>query len=412
MSKKKQSDTTSGKRGRLGFRDGYLSFDAEELLRLAEAGGPNAEAYRCLYESINTSSDIREKKYRKGDVDIDDVYPITAEETEQMREYLRRALDAVQDRNDEFFYKCYAELESIADWSSTRHRNFQWALIAGVLLTIGFLTYKVSDARQNVADSRNEHARIKNWAEDDTAKAVWGENGDTVYLNHADVYRYKKMEDAERYRQMYERNMAYYTAVADTAADRSERREAEKKYKENEENEKLAAEEFNELKTMEFKELQKLALKDAKETIKSDKKKLRRVRSWNLFFLLLIPLYIYAERPYGYNISRYRAEARTLGGIRKFFYGLAAVMAGSALAMEYLPDTIVKWSDGSTTRESDPTNFVIFAMKIGLYIAAVAVICITACILMLYLTVQGLRRNYDWGPVLAKIRGKIGEAQQ
>lgn len=49
-------------------------------------------------------------------------------------------------------------------------------------------------------------------------------------------------------------------------------------------------------------------------------------------------------------------------------------------------------------------------MKAALYIAAFALVCVVSCILMLYMTVQGLRRNYDWAPVAAKDKGAAAKA--
>lgn len=136
--------------------------------------------------------------------------------------------------------------------------------------------------------------------------------------------------------------------------------------------------------------------------LKSDRSSARKTWFWMMFFIILIPVYIFAQRPYGYTITRTRLESRVLGGIQKVLFAIAGGMAAGALAMEYEPDTVVKWSDGSTTRESNSANAGIVAIKLMLYAAALAIFCITSSVLMIYLTVQGLRRNYNWEPIIAK----------
>ena len=81
---------------------------------------------------------------------------------------------------------------------------------------------------------------------------------------------------------------------------------------------------------MDFKEIQKLALKEYGSKVKSAKADKRAVRAWNIFFIILIPVYIFAERPYGHTITRTRAGSSTLRGISRFSYALSAMMMGSA----------------------------------------------------------------------------------
>ena len=60
---------------------------------------------------------------------------------------------------------------------------------------------------------------------------------------------------------------------------------------------------------------------------------------------------------------------------------------------------VTKWSDGSTTSEDDGTGPVRLAIKVGLFVAAALVFCAVSCFLMLYATIAGLIRNYDWTSV-------------
>ena len=72
-----------------------------------------------------------------------------------------------------------------------------------------------------------------------------------------------------------------------------------------------------------------MALHEYGVWVKSADRGRRAVRGWTIFFILLIPLYIFAERPYGYTITRTRAESETLRGISKMAFVLGAMMYGS-----------------------------------------------------------------------------------
>jgi hypothetical protein len=43
------------------------------------------------------------------------------------------------------------------------------------------------------------------------------------------------------------------------------------------------------------------------------------------------------------------------------------------------------------------------ALKVGLFLAAVAVFCAVSCFLMLYATISGLIRNYNWTNIKNKV---------
>ena len=76
-------------------------------------------------------------------------------------------------------------------------------------------------------------------------------------------------------------------------------------------------------------------------------------------------------------------------------------------------DVVTKWSDGSVTREDDGTGSARLALKVFLFVAAVLVFCAVSCLLMLYATITGLIRNYDWSEVKKKavIAGETAKAK-
>ena len=129
-----------------------------------------------------------------------------------------------------------------------------------------------------------------------------------------------------------------------------------------------------------------------------------------IFFLLLIPLYIFANHSWGYVITRTREESELLDKIKRWGYSVAAGLFGAAAAMQATTEYRVHWSDGSTTHESE-TNWAIVAIKVMLLIAALAVIAIVSTGIMIYSTIVGLKRNYDWKAIYATMKEKAVAAK-
>jgi len=383
------------------MRDGYLSFDIVEVKKLSESDSPNAEAYGYLYQAVTTQAGT--------DKGIDDIYPETALETEQMRALVDKARKARVDMSDQYLKICLDELDEILDWSSTRHWNFQWQVILGVILTVAFLSWRVDQKQESVENRQENVAAVEetdtvlNW--DTTPEDLYSPAGFVKYANLS-AKNYKLLS-------LYEQKSSYasameaadeYAAKADTAQSRDVRKSLEERRDESLAHAKECRKEFDRINKMDFKDIKKMALDEYGSWVKSAKAEKRAVRAWNIFFIILIPVYIFAERPYGYTMTRTRAESSTLRGISKFTYTLSAMMLGSAASISWI-QTVRKYSDGHTERSYDAgTNAPVIIMKACLYIAAFALVCIVSCILMLYMTIQGLRRNYNWAPLLAKAK--------
>ena len=161
-----------------------------------------------------------------------------------------------------------------------------------------------------------------------------------------------------------------YAAKADTAQSRDVRKSLEERRDESLDHAKEYRKEFDRINKMDFKDIKKMALDEYGSWLKSSKAEKRAVRAWNIFFIILIPVYIFAERPYGYTMTRTRAESSTLRGISKFTYALSAMMMGSAASISWI-QTVRKYSDGRTESTFDAgTNAPVMIMKACLYIAA------------------------------------------
>ncbi len=386
------------------MREGYLSFDIVEVKQLSESDSPNAEAYGYLYQAVTTQAGT--------DKGIDDIYPETALETEQMRALVDKARKARVDMSDQYLKICLDELDEILDWSSTRHWNFQWQVILGVILTVAFLSWRVDQKQESVENRQENVAAVEGWEETDTV-LNWDTTPEDLY-SPAGFVKYANLS-AKNYKllSLYEQKSSYasameaadeYAAKADTAQSRDVRKSLEERRDESLAHAKECRKEFDRINKMDFKDIKKMALDEYGSWVKSAKAEKRAVRAWNIFFIILIPVYIFAERPYGYTMTRTRAESSTLRGISKFTYTLSAMMLGSAASIGWIR-TVTKYSDGRTESSYDAgTNAPVMIMKAGLYIAAFALICVVSCILMLYMTIQGLRRNYNWAPLMAKAK--------
>lgn len=393
--------------GNEAYSTGYVSFDDEFLKQHSEGGEPNALSYEYLYEAMTASSNVREKDSKGKYVDIDDYYPVTAEETAYMREMLDKAKAAVQDHSDKVFYDAWEELDGIVDWSSHRHWNFQWAIIIGVIISV-FALGRCADSRnEDAQDAANMVTVVENWAEKDTVFNSMDNLQEVYYGSRYASANYYKAYKLYRYADSYKSNLKWvdvYKMRADTATT-DERKEA---YLSSAEDSEKAANEakenFDELNKMKFEEVHELALEEVESYADSKASSAGKAKFWQIFFLVLIPVYIFADRPYGYTMSRHRVEASFMSGLKKVGFALAGSMATMALVMNFMPDFVTKWSDGTTTRENNPINIMIMVMKIGLLIAALFVVCVVSCFIMLYQTVFGLIRNYNWTPILVKVK--------
>lgn len=397
------------------YREGYVSFDIDELKQIADEGTDvNAEAYGYIYEALRNTSD---PKIRKKGKKIDDEYPISAWEVEEMRKLLDKAEDVAGDKENPHFRYCMNEMRSILDWSSERHWNFRWAIILGVILTIIFLSWKASRNNDLIEKEQEKVTSIKDWTKSDTT-IVWDDISVESKKQIVEYHYYNAFNNAKSYktymlmkcRYDYDKeikNAEENANKADTTSNKEWKKDFQKKSKENYKNAEELKKEYEDINSMNFKKIQKAALEDAETPLLIYKGEKRSVLKWNIFFILLIPLYIFAERPYGYSISRHRAEAEKLGGLTMLAYSISSMLMVYSRSIKDAPDIITKYSNGKVVREYDIAgNQMVAARKIILYIIAFAIICIISCLIMLYSTIQGLRRNYNWKEIYAKLKEK------
>lgn len=415
FSKKKKQPT-----GDKACQQGYVSFTPEDIKSKEEASTDNREAYDLLWQAVTTSSNISEKDKKGNVVDVDDVYPISLEETLQMEDLLNKAEAKIQDHNDTELKSQIDEVRYIVNWSKKRHYNFSWLVILGVILGLFVLKYFRSEPREQAMKWKAIVNKVDNWVEQDTT-ITW-ENTQARYYSSVEDFRFKsanvyKAAIVGRQKSNYNYDLNRIDEIKgqlDTVKSKDKKKRLTKELKSCEEYIEECKKDGEEYSKLEFKELKKMAEKDCKTIYKRYRKEARKYTFWIWVFIIMIPLYIFADRPYGWMESRHRVEARLLGGIKKIGYSIAAFMATMGIGMNFLADektTMFNYDTGrnETTTTFNTGNIYVMLMKVGLIIGAIIVAALTSMFIMAYSTVVGLIRNYNWSSIKADAIDKLGK---
>ena len=103
-------------KNRKSHESGYVSFTEEDLEKARTINQENGPAYKLLDDAMRTSSHLTEQDRYGDSVCIDDIYPCTESECDEMDGLLNQAESAVRDKNDQFFAERLGELRD-HDWS-------------------------------------------------------------------------------------------------------------------------------------------------------------------------------------------------------------------------------------------------------------------------------------------------------
>ena len=403
------------KKRRESRENGYVSFDAEDLKQGAARNPQNEKAYELLDAAMTTSSNLTETDKHGNEVDIDDIYPCTEAECNEMDSLLRQADDALMNKNDDFYHERRNELQDIVDWSRKKHWTFKWSLIAGCVLSIFIMMYISADASGDKRTVQQKSEQVKSWIPMDT----------TIAFEQCVVARPVAITNANQYKAAYlgylkgaylneQQRIEELQACIDTASTKELKKEFETSKKYAQDRAKSHRDEYDKVNKMDFKQFKKMALK-------IEKRGLGAARAWAAFMwivfvyvILLIPLYIHSSHQFGYNITRHRAEARMLDKIQKVGFGIASFLLGSSLALAFFPETEVTthYSDGrkTTHTESNPLDIIILALKVVLLAVAAIVFCIVSVFIMSYVTIMAFKRDHDWSKVAAVTKKGVNMA--
>ena len=374
----------------------------------------NLAAWECLDQALFTSSHVKAKDMEKGSTDWDNVYPVSKEETDKMKDLVDEAVRKADDPSDSFFRERVSDLREIISYSYSKHRTWKWSLIFGSIIAACIFWYFGNQDKEDAQKYAKDVTLVENWKKADTTITydkldASSELSYQLYerrVQSANAYKLKKLHDLKRNAESYREGMKTAKHSADTAKLDKNIESYKKRMAECEEKMEKYQDEFDEVADMDFDEIQKMALKDTQGLVDDINDSASTKTGWMIYLIILIPLYIISGYPRGYVISAHRRQHGFMRTLQKIGFAVASFFFGSGLLMSLLPDSIVEYHYTSgrveTRNEGNPVNIVILGIKFGLMIAGVLIFCFVSVLIMTIETISGLKRNFNWAAMLNK----------
>ena len=374
----------------------------------------NLAAWECLDQALFTSSHVKAKDMEKGSTDWDNVYPVSKEETDKMKNLVDEAVRKADDPSDSFFRERVSDLREIISYSYSKHRTWKWSLIFGSIIAACIFWYFGNQDKEDAQKYAKDVTLVENWKKADTTITydkldASSELSYQLYerrVQSANAYKLMKLHDLKRNAESYREGMKTAKHSADTAKLDKNIESYKKRMAECEEKMEKYQDEFDEVADMDFDEIQKMALKDAQGLVDDINDSASTKTGWMIYLIILIPLYIISGYPRGYVISAHRRQHGFMRTLQKIGFAVASFFFGSGLLMSLLPDSIVEYHYTSgrveTRNEGNPVNIVILGIKFGLMIAGVLIFCFVSVLIMTIETISGLKRNFNWAVMLNK----------
>lgn len=374
----------------------------------------NLAAWECLDQALFTSSHVKAKDMEKGSTDWDNVYPVSKEETDKMKDLVDEAVRKADDPSDSFFRERVSDLREIISYSYSKHRTWKWSLIFGSIIAACIFWYFGNQDKEDAQKYAKDVTLVENWKKADTTITydkldASSELSYQLYerrVQSANAYKLMKLHDLKRNAESYREGMKTAKHSADTAKQDKNIESYKKRMAECEEKMEKYQDEFDEVADMDFDEIQKMALKDTQGLVDDINDSASTKTGWMIYLIILIPLYIISGYPRGYVISAHRRQHGFMRTLQKIGFAVASFFFGSGLLMSLLPDSIVEYHYTSgrveTRNEGNPVNIVILGIKFGLMIAGVLIFCFVSVLIMTIETISGLKRNFNWAAMLNK----------
>ena len=374
----------------------------------------NLAAWECLDQALFTSSHVKAKDMEKGSTDWDNVYPVSKEETDKMKNLVDEAVRKADDPSDSFFRERVSDLREIISYSYSKHRTWKWSLIFGSIIAACIFWYFGNQDKEDAQKYAKDVTLVENWKKADTTITydkldASSELSYQLYerrVQSANAYKLMKLHDLKRNAESYREGMKTAKHSADTAKLDKNIESYKKRMAECEEKMEKYQDEFDEVADMDFDEIQKMALKDAQGLVDDINDSASTKTGWMIYLIILIPLYIISGYPRGYVISAHRHQHGFMRTLQKIGFAVASFFFGSGLLMSLLPDSIVEYHYTSgrveTRNEGNPANIAILGIKFGLMIAGVLIFCFVSVLIMTIETISGLKRNFNWAVMLNK----------
>ena len=374
----------------------------------------NLAAWECLDQALFTSSHLKAKDMEKGSTDWDNVYPVSKEETDKMKNLVDEAVRKADDPSDSFFRERVSDLREIISYSYSKHRTWKWSLIFGSIIAACIFWYFGNQDKEDAQKYAKDVILVENWKKADTTITydkldASSELSYQLYerrVQSANAYKLMKLHDLKRNAESYREGMKTAKHSADTAKLDKNIESYKKRMAECEEKMEKYQDEFDEVADMDFDEIQKMALKDTQGLVDDINDSASTKTGWMIYLIILIPLYIISGYPRGYMISAHRRQHGFMRTLQKIGFAVASFFFGSGLLMSLLPDSIVEYHYTSgrveTRNEGNPANIAILGIKFGLMIAGVLIFCFVSVLIMTIETISGLKRNFNWAAMLNK----------
>lgn len=374
----------------------------------------NLAAWECLDQALFTSSHVKAKDMEKGSTDWDNVYPVSKEETDKMKDLVDEAVRKADDPSDSFFRERVSDLREIISYSYSKHRTWKWSLIFGSIIAACIFWYFGNQDKEDAQKYAKDVTLVENWKKADTTITydkldASSELSYQLYerrVQSANAYKLMKLHDLKRNAESYREGMKTAKHSADTAKLDKNIESYKKRMAECEEKMEKYQDEFDEVADMDFDEIQKMALKDTQGLVDDINDSASTKTGWMIYLIILIPLYIISGYPRGYVISAHRRQHGFMRTLQKIGFAVASFFFGSGLLMSLLPDSIVEYHYTSgrveTRNEGNPVNIVILGIKFGLMIAGVLIFCFVSVLIMTIETISGLKRNFNWAAMQNK----------
>ena len=374
----------------------------------------NLAAWECLDQALFTSSHLKAKDMEKGSTDWDNVYPVSKEETDKMKNLVDEAVRKADDPSDSFFRERVSDLREIISYSYSKHRTWKWALIFGSIIAACIFWYFGNQDKEDAQKYAKDVTLVENWKKADTTITydkldASSELSYQLYerrVQSANAYKLMKLHDLKRNAESYREGMKTAKYSADTAKLDKNIESYKKRMAECEEKMEKYQDEFDEVADMDFDEIQKMALKDTQGLVDDINDSASTKTGRMIYLIILIPLYIISGYPRGYVISAHRRQHGFMRTLQKIGFAVASFFFGSGLLMSLLPDSIVEYHYTSgrveTRNEGNPANIAILGIKFGLMIAGVLIFCFVSVLIMTIETISGLKRNFNWAAMLNK----------
>lgn len=371
-------------------------------------------AWECLDQALFTSSHLKAKDMEKGSTDWDNVYPVSKEETDKMKNLVDEAVRKADDPSDSFFRERVSDLREIISYSYSKHRTWKWSLIFGSIIAACIFWYFGNQDKEDAQKYAKDVTLVENWKKADTTITydkldASSELSYQLYerrVQSANAYKLMKLHDLKRNAESYREGMKTAKHSADTAKLDKNIERYKKRMAECEEKMEKYQDEFDEVADMDFDEIQKMALKDTQGLVDDINDSASTKTGRMIYLIILIPLYIISGYPRGYVISAHRRQHGFMRTLQKIGFAVASFFFGSGLLMSLLPDSIVEYHYTSgrveTRNEGNPANIAILGIKFGLMIAGVLIFCFVSVLIMTIETISGLKRNFNWAAMLNK----------